>query len=152
MGNASYALTGSDTIIINDLPLKDFANGDIGSLEISNDLFAMSTGKNGNTIFAYDEAGRNAVLTLRILMSSNDDKRLNGLVPNTEGFASTVLINGSVVKMIGDGQGNISYNTYLLKGGMIQRRPNMSSNVNGETAQAIVEYVIQFADAERIIV
>lgn len=149
---SSYALTGHDTIILNDLPLKDFADGDIGTLEINNDLFAMQTGKNGNTIFAYDEAGRNATLTLRILMSSNDDKRLNGLVPKHEGFESTILINGSVVKMIGDGSGNISYNTYLLKGGMIQRKPNMTSNVNGETNQAIVEYVIQFADAERSIV
>lgn len=149
---SSYALTGHDTIILNDLPLNDFVDGDIGTLEISNDLFAMQTGKNGNTIFAYDEAGRNATLTLRILMSSNDDKRLNGLVPKHEGFESTILINGSVVKMIGDGEGNISYNTYLLKGGMIQRKPNMTSNVNGETNQAVVEYVIQFADAERSIV
>lgn len=149
---SSYALTGHDTIILNDLPVKDFADGDIGNLEISNDLFSMQTGKNGNTIFAYDEAGRNATLTLRILMSSNDDKRLNGLVPKHEGFESTILINGSVVKMIGDGEGNISYNTYLLKGGMIQRKPNMTSNVNGETNQAVVEYVIQFADAERSIV
>jgi len=148
---ASYALTGSDTIIINDIPLKDFADGDIGTLEVNNDLFSMQTGKNGNTIFAYDEAGRNATLTLRVLMSSTDDKRLNGLVPKTEGFAGTILINGSVVKMVGDGEGHISYNTYLLKGGMIQRNPNMSSNVNGETAQAVVEYVIQFANAERSI-
>ena len=149
---ASYALTGQDQIILNDIPLKDFADGDIGTLEISNDLFSMQTGKNGNTIFAYDEAGRNATLTVRILMSSNDDKRLNGLVPKHEGFASTILINGSVVKMVGDGQGKISYNTYLLKGGMIQRKPNMTSNVNGETNQAVVEYTIQFADAERSII
>jgi hypothetical protein len=149
---SSYALTGADTIIINDIPLKDFADGDIGTLEMNNDLFAMQTGKNGNTIFAYDEAGRNATLTLRILLSSNDDKRLNGLVPKHENFASTVLINGSVVKMVGDGNGNISYNAYLLKGGLIQRKPNMRSNVNGETQQAVVEYVIQFADAERSIV
>ena len=149
---ASYALTGQDQIILNDIPLKDFADGDIGTLEISNDLFSMQTGKNGNTIFAYDEAGRNATLTVRILMSSNDDKRLNGLVPKHEGFASTILINGSVVKMVGDGQGKISYNTYLLKGGMIHRKPNMTSNVNGETNQAVVEYTIQFADAERSII
>lgn len=148
---SSYALTGQDVIIINDVPLNDFADGDIGSLEMSNDLFALSTGKNGNSIFAYDEAGRNATLTLRILMSSKDDKRLNGLVPKSEGFASTILCNGSVVKMVGDGAGKISYNTYLLKGGMVQRKPNMTSNVNGETAQAVVEYVIQFADAERSI-
>lgn len=148
---ASYALTGQDIIILNDLPLKDFADGDIGTLEVNNDLFSMTTGKNGNTIYAYDEAGRNATLTLRILMSSNDDKRLNGLVPHPENFASTILINGSIVKMVGDGEGNISYNTYLLKGGMVQRKPNMVSNVNGETQQAAVEYVIQFADAERSI-
>ena len=89
---ASYALTGQDVIIINDVPLNDFADGDIGSLEMSNDLFALSTGKNGNSIFAYDEAGRNATLTLRILMSSKDDKRLNGLVPKSEGFASPFLL------------------------------------------------------------
>lgn len=148
---ASYALTGQDIIILNDLPLKDFADGDIGTLEVNNDLFSMTTGKNGNTIYAYDEAGRNATLTLRILMSSNDDKRLNGLVPHPENFASTILINGSIVKMVGDGEGNISYNTYLLKGGMVQRKPNMVSNVNGEKQQAVVEYVIQFADAERSI-
>ena len=149
---SSYALTGQDQIIINDIPLKDFADGDIGTLEVNNDLFSMQTGKNGNTIFAYNESGRNATLTVRVLMSSNDDKRLNGLVPKTEGFASTVLMNGSVVKMVGDGAGNISYNTYLLQGGLIQRNPNVTSNVNGETSQAVVEYVIQFANAERSIV
>lgn len=151
MAGSSYALTGQDVIILNDIPLKDFADGDIGTLELTNDLFSMQTGKNGNTIFAYDESGRNATLTVRVLMSSKDDKRLNGLVPKQEGFASTVLINGSVVKMVGDGEGNISYNTYLLKGGLIQRKPNITSNVNGETSQAVVEYVIAFADAERSI-
>lgn len=148
---ASFALTGADTIVINDIPLSDFADGDIGVLEITNDLFAMSTGKNGNTIFAYDEKGNNATLTLRILMSSNDDKRLNGLIPDSKNFASTVLINGSVVKMVGDGSGKISYNAYLLQGGMIQRKPNISTNVNAETNQAVVEYVIAFANAERSI-
>lgn len=83
---SSYALTGHDVIILNDIPLKDFADGDIGTLEVNNDLFAMQTGKNGNTIFAYDEAGRNATLTLRVLMSSGDDKRLNGMVPKHEGL------------------------------------------------------------------
>lgn len=148
---SSYALTGADTIIINDIPLKDFADGDIGTLEVGNDLFAMSTGKNGNTIFAYDEKGNNGTLTLRVLMSSGDDKRLNGLVPKSSEFASTILINGSVVKLVGDGEGHITSNVYLLKGGMVQRKPNLSSNVNGETEQAVVEYVIAFANVERSI-
>lgn len=147
----AYALTGADTIIINDIPLNDFADGDIGSLEIPNDLFSMSTGKNGNTIFAYDEKGNNATLTLRVLMSSKDDKRLNGLVPSSKNFAGTILCNGSVVKMVGDGQGKISYNGYTLQGGMVQKKPALKSNVNGDTEQAVVEYVIAFAQASRSI-
>ena len=148
----TYALTGDDIVIINDIPVVDFADNTIGTLDIPNDLFAMSTGKNGNTIFALDEKGNNATLTLRVLMSSGDDKRFNGLTPQSRGFASTVLANGSVVKQVGDGQGNISYNTYLLRGGMVSKKPNMTIDVAGNTDQAVVEYVFQFANAERSIV
>lgn len=148
----TYALTGDDIVIINDIPVTDFADNTIGTLDLPNDLFAMSTGKNGNTIFALDEKGNNATLTLRILLSSGDDKRFNGMIPESKGFASTILANGSVVKQVGDGQGNISYNTYLLRGGMISKKPNMAIDVAGNTDQAVVEYVFQFAQAERSIV
>jgi len=147
----SYTLTGDDTIIINEQPLNDFPNGDIATLELPNNLMEIATGKNGNTIFALDEAGNNATLTVRVLLSSNDDKRLNGYIPPSESFASYVLLNGSVVKQVGDGFGNISYNTYLLQGGMVQKKPAIKSNVNGDVEQAIVEYVIQFANAARAI-
>ena len=148
----TYALTGDDIVIINDIPVVDFADNTIGTLEIPNDLFQMSTGKNGNTIFALDEKGNNATLTLRVLMSSGDDKRFNGMIPESKNFASTVLANGSVVKQVGDGKGGISYNTYLLRGGMISRKPNITIDVAGNTDQAVVEYVFQFAQAERSIV
>lgn len=148
---STYSLTGDDTIIINDIPLKDFPNGDIATLELPNNLMEIATGKNGNTIFALDEAGNNATLTVRLLLSSNDDKRLNGLIPPSDGFASYVLLTGSVVKQVGDGAGNISYNTYLLQGGMVQKKPAIKSNVNGDVEQAIVEYTIQFANAARAI-
>ena len=147
----TYCLTGDDTIIINDLPVNDFADNTIGTLEIPNEMFAMSTGKNGNTIFALDEKGNNATLTLRVLMSSNDDKRFNGMVPQSKNFASTILANGSVIKQVGDGAGNISYNTYLLRGGMISKKPQMTVDVAGDTNQAVCEYVFQFAHAERSI-
>lgn len=147
----TYALTGDDVIIINDIPVKDFVEGDIGTLELPNTLFNMTTGKNGNTIFAYDESGNNATLTLRILLSSADDKRFNGMIPETKDFASTVLCTGSVVKQVGDGEGNISFNTYLLQGGLIHKKPNVKTNANGDTAQAVVEYVFQFARANRAI-
>lgn len=148
---ATYTLTGDDVIIINDIPLNDFADGDIGTLELPNNLAEMTTGKNGNTIFAFNEAGNNATLTVRILMSSNDDKRINGLIPKSKNFAETILANGSVIKQVGDGQGNISYNTYLLDGGLVQKKPAIKSNVNGDTTQAIVEYTFIFANANRAI-
>jgi hypothetical protein len=148
---STYTLTGDDVVIINDIPLNDFPDNDIATLELPNNLMEISTGKDGNTIFALNEAGNNATLTVRVLMSSNDDKRLNGLIPPSDGFASYVLLNGSVVKQIGDGAGNISYNTYVLAGGMVQKKPAIKSNVNGDTQQAIVEYVIQFANAARAI-
>ena len=147
----SYALTGDDSIIINDIPLRDFANNDIGTLDLPNNLFEMATGKNGNTIFALDESGNNATLTVRVLMSSADDKRLNGMIPKSDGFAQTILATGSVVKQIGDGQGNISYNTYVLAGGMVQKKPSIKSNVNGDSEQGVTEYTIQFAEANRAI-
>lgn len=149
---STYALTGKDTIIINDIPLTDFADGDIGNLEIPNNLFAMQTGKDGNTIFALDESGQNATLTVRVLMSSNDDKRLNGLIPKSDSFAETILMTGAVVKQVGDGQGNVSYNTYTMAGGLISKKPNIKTNVNGDPSQAVVEYSIMFANASRSII
>ena len=148
---ATYALTGDDSIIINDIPLRDFANNDIGTLDLPNNLFDMATGKNGNTIFSLDEAGNNATLTVRVLMSSADDKRLNGMIPESKNFAGTILATGSVVKQIGDGNGNISYNTYVLSGGAVQKKPSVKSNVNGDAEQGVTEYIIQFAEANRAI-
>lgn len=147
----SYCLTGDDKIVIDNIPVNDFADNTIGSLEIPNDLFEMSTGKNGNTIFALDEKGNNATLTLRVLMSSGDDKRFNGMIPNSRDFARTILINGSVMKMVGDGAGNVSYNTYNLRGGAISKKPAIQVAVDGNTEQAVVEYVFKFAEAERSI-
>lgn len=148
---ANYCLTGDDQIIINAEPLNDFPDGDIGTLSIQNTVAEMITGKDTNTIFALNEAGRNAVLTLRVLMSSKDDKRLNGLIPKSKGFAETSLVEGSVVKQIGDGYGNVSYNTYMLSGGMVNKLPDIKVNVNGDTQQAVVEYQIIFAVAARAI-
>lgn len=148
---STFALTGRDTVIINNIPLTDFADGDIGALEVPNNIFAMQTGKDGNTIFALDESGQNATLTVRVLISSGDDKRLNGLIPKSDDFARTILLTGSVVKQVGDGQGNVSYNTYTLAGGMVQKKPNIKTNVNGDTSQAVIEYTIMFANGNRSI-
>ena len=44
---ASYALTGQDVIILNDIPLTCFADGDIGTLEVGKkaDMIFIKTDK-----------------------------------------------------------------------------------------------------------
>lgn len=143
-------LTGEDTIIINDAVLVDLADGDVGSLAFPNDVMAMSTGKNKNTIFAKDEAGCNAELVIRVPRASSTDKRLNGLFQNQENnFTGFVLLTGAIVKRLGDGAGNITYDTYPLEAGMFRRAVEASSNVNGNTEQAVSVYTISFALATR---
>ena len=143
-------LTGEDTIIINSAVLADLADGDVGSLSFPNDVMAMSTGKNKNTIFAKDESGCNAELVLRVPRASSSDKRLNGLFQNQENnFTGFVLLTGAVVKRLGDGAGNITYDTYTLEAGMFVRAVPASSNVNGNTEQGVSIYTIRFALATR---
>ena len=85
------------------------------------------------------------------LALSADDKRLNGLIPQSNAFASYSLIEGSVIKQVGDGAGNITSNVYMLSGGMVNKLPDVKINVNGDTQQAVVEYQIIFALASRAI-
>lgn len=148
---ATYALTGNDVVTINSIPLNDFANNDIGSIELPNNLVEMATGKNNNTIFAYNPAGNNATLTVRVLMSSADDKRLNGMIPVEKDFERTVLCTGSVLKRVGNGNGGVSVNMYALSGGIVQKKPPIKTSTNGDTDQAVVEYTVIFAYANRII-
>lgn len=148
---ATYALTGNDIIIINSIPLNDFANNDIGTIELPNNLVDIATGKNNNTIYAYNPAGNNATLTVRVLMSGADDKRLNGMIPVENDFERTVLCTGSILKRVGDGAGNVSVNAYALSGGIVQKKPQMKTSTNGDTDQAVMEYTIIFAYANRTI-
>lgn len=147
-----HTLVGEDTIVINSVPLTDLADGTIGSLSFGNNYMTLSTGKNKNTIFAKDESGCNATLEIRVPMNSTTDKRLNGLlqsqINNHVGF---VLLSGAVVKRVGDGAGNISYNTFPLEAGMFSKQPDVSVNVNGDTEQGVTVYTIQFAIATRAI-
>lgn len=143
-------LTGEDTIILNEAVLTDLADGDVGTLDFPNDIMAMSTGKNKNTIFAKDESGCNAELVIRVPRGSSDDKRLNGLFQAQENnFTGFVLLSGAVVKRLGDGAGNITYDTYPLEAGMFRRAVDVASNVNGDTNQGVSIYTIRFALATR---
>lgn len=146
----SVALTGNDTTIINLRILADLATGDCVNLEFPNDLVDAKTGKNGNTIYAFNATGLVVNATIRLIRGSADDKFMNAL--NAQFLndpPSFVLIAGEFVKRVGDGQGNINSDIYQLNGGVISKMPQGKENVEGDTEQAVTIWLIKFANSAR---
>lgn len=132
--------------------INDLADGDNSDLAFPNELMAVKTGKNGNTIFALNTTGRMADLKLRLIRGSYDDKMLNDwLAEQNNDPASFRLIEGQLVKRVGDGQGNITSDTYILSGGVFVRFPAGKSNAEGDTDQSVAVYEIRFANGSRSI-
>ena len=151
----SVSLTGGDTITIGargGAPriLVDLADGDTGVLDFPNNLVEAKVGKNGNTIYAYNSMGATGTLTIRVLRGSADDKFLNSEMNRYKLDPSAyTLLDGEVIKRIGDGLGNISNDVYIMSGGIIQKMPAAKENVEGDIEQAITTWQIIFANADR---
>lgn len=153
----SVSLTGSDSISIGAFGaqlriLSDLADGDVGMLDFPNNLVEGKVGKNGNVIFALNTTGKQAVLTLRTILGSADDKFLNAEMNRylLDPPAYTLLA-GEIVKRVGDGQGNVSNITYPMNGGIVQKIPTVKDNVEGDTEQAVAVWTIFFANNDRAI-
>ncbi len=151
---ARVALTGSDTVTINNQPLADFADGNCVELTFPNDIANVKTGKGGNAIFGFNASGVQAECKLRIVRGGNDDRYLQNLLTQQNDytrFAQTVVLTGTFIKKIGDAAGNQTSDTYILSGGIFQKIPEGKTNVEGETDQAVAVYTIKFASAVRVI-
>jgi hypothetical protein len=144
-------LVGDDSLVINDYPIHtDFQDGDTCTIDFPNDLFSMATGKNKNTIYAKNEAGSNFSMTFSIGIGGKVDKFLNGLRSQQESdFVRFTLMNGAFTKVLGDGEGNVTYNQYILLGMMFKKMPGAKGNSAGDTEQGKVTYVIDGAVATR---
>lgn len=148
----AVALSGSDTIIINNHVFADLADATPVELTFPNDIAAVKTGKNGNSIYGLNESGKQAELKIHVLRASADDKFLNGLLAQQQNnFAGTVLLIGQFIKKIGDGKGNITSDTYVCSGGVFTKQVEGKTNVEGDTAQSIAMYTIKFTNAPRAI-
>lgn len=149
---STTSLTGKDTIKINGRILNDFADGDNCMLEFPNDLMTVKTGKDGNSIYAFNNSGRQCEVTLRLLRGSPDDRFLNNLHALLKNDpAAFVLLTGEFIKNIGDGKGNVTQDIYILSGGTFKRSSGGSENGDGTTEQAIVVYNLAFSNAPRAI-
>lgn len=148
----AVALSGSDTININNQVLSDLADGNCVELTFPNDIANVKTGKNGNSIYGLNESGKQCEVKLRVLRGSTDDKFLNNLLSQQQNnFAGTVLLIGQFIKKIGDGQANITSDTYIMSGGVFTKQVEGKTNVEGETEQSIAIYTIKFSNAPRVL-
>lgn len=148
----AVAMSGNDSFTLNDRIFADLATGTWGELTYPNDVAAVKTGKNDNTIYGQNQAGKNADFLLRVIRGSPDDKFLNGLfAQQNNNFAGFVLLNGQLVKKIGQGNGKIINDTYVLTGGVFAKPVEAKSNVDGDTEQSEAIYRFRFALAPRAI-
>ena len=98
---SAVALSGNDTIIINNQPLADLADGNCIEATFASDIANVKTGKNGNSIYGLNETGKQAEAKVRVLRGSADDKFLNNLLAQQQAnFAGTVLLIGQFIKKI----------------------------------------------------
>lgn len=147
---ASFAITGRDTLAIKNRVLTDLADGDVSTLTFPNDLTQVKTGKDGNTLFNINQTGNNADLVLRLVRGSDDDKFFNSLFRKMkEDFPAFELMDGSFVKKIGDGSGNITSDEYSLAGGVFKKAVETKESAEGDTESAVSIYNLTFARADR---
>ena len=146
------ALTGNDTIKINDRIMNDFADGNVAELTFPNDLMNLKTGKNGNSIFAFNYSGRQCEMTLRVLRGSADDKFLNNLLALQKNDpAAFSLMQGEFIKQIGNGAGGLTQDIYILSAGAFKKQPDVKDNADGDTEQSVAIYTMIWANAPRTI-
>ncbi len=147
---ATLALSGSDTITINNRTFADLADGNCVELTFPNDIANVKTGKNGNSIYGLNESGKQCEVKLRVIRGSADDKFLNNLLAQQQAnFAGTVLLVGQFIKKLGDGLGNITSDTYIMSGGIFTKIPEVKTNVEGETEQSVAMYTLKFSNSPR---
>jgi hypothetical protein len=149
---ATISLTGADTISIDGVPLVNLADGDVAVLTYPNSLTETKKGKNGNAIISRNETGDIAELVIRILRASPDDKTLNSrMIAMEQEFASFVTLTADLVKKMGDGAGNVSNDIFALSGGSFSKKIETTSNVEGNTDQAVAIYTMTFVNSSRAI-
>lgn len=149
---ATIALSGNDVVIINGVNITDFADGTVAELTFANDISTLKTGKNGNSIYGLNETGKQADLKLRVIRGSANDVSLNAMLAAQQAnFSGTSLAIGQFIKKIGDGQGNVTNDTYVLGGGVFQKQVEAKSNVEGDSEQSVAIYMMKFSNAPRSI-
>lgn len=149
---ASTTLSGSDTVIINNHVFNNLADGNCIELTFPNEIANVKTGKNGNSIYGLNETGKNSEVKLRVVRGSADDSFLNSLLSQQQqNFAGFPLMIGQFIKKLGDGQGNITSDTYIMSGGIFSKQVEAKTNTEGDTEQSVAMWTLKFANTPRVL-
>lgn len=147
---SQVAMSGQDTVIINNYVFTGLADENYVDLAFPNDIANVKTGKNGNSIYGFNASGKQCEVKMRVLRGSPDDQFLNGLLAAQQlNFSGTILMTGQFIKKIGDGQGNITSDTYIMSGGVFTKIPEGKSNSSGDTDQSLAMYTLKFSNSPR---
>ena len=147
---ASVTLSGADTFSINNHVFADFADDNVVELTFPNEIATVKTGKNGNSIYGLNETGKQAEVKIRLLRGSADDKFMNQLLAIQQAnFSAFPLMYGQFTKKLGDGQGNITSDIYVVSGGVFMKQVEGKTNTSGETEQSVAIYMLRFSNAPR---
>ena len=145
----AVSLTGQDSAQINQTVLTTLADGNAFDLTFPNDLASLKAGKDGNTIYAKNEMGRVADVTLRLLLGGIDDKVLNSLMQLWIASASTFpLMTGLFIKKVGDGNGNLQSKVYYCSGGIFVKQVEVKTAAEGDTDQSVAVYTLKFGNCQ----
>jgi hypothetical protein len=148
----TLSLLGSDTIKVGDRLLSDFGSGEVAKISYATELATVKTGKNGNTIFVQNASGFQAMLEIKVIRGSSDDKALQSILTSYRSNPTAfVLQNAELAKKIGDGTGVVSSDTYVLTGGIPTKQVEVTSNVEGDPEQGLSAYTFVFAVSDRAI-
>ena len=149
---ASVSLSGTDVIQINGRILNDLADGNPVELSFPNDIAVVKVGKNGNTIYAFNNMGQATEAKIRVLLGSSDDKFLNSeLQTMINDFSGFTLLTGQFSKRTGDGQSNIATVVYQMLGGVVKKNVMAKTAAEGDTEQSVAEYTIVFGNSSKSI-
>jgi hypothetical protein len=145
----AVSLTGSDTAQIDGNVISTLADGIPFDVTFPNNLATLKAGKEGNSIFAKNEMGRIADVTLRLLLGGVDDTYLLGRMQQWIQSESTFeLLTGVFVKHVGDGNGNVVSKVYQCSGGIFVKQQEVKTSAEGDSEQSVSVYMLQFANCQ----
>ena len=141
----SVSLTGQDTAQIDGIILSTLVDLVPFDVVFPEDLGMVKIGKNGNAIYAKNEQGRKADVSIRLLLGGIDDKYLNGRLQQWITDPSTfTLLTGMFVKRVGDGNGNVESKIYNMSGGFFKRQVDAKTSAESDTDQSVAVWRISF--------